>query len=257
MTSSCLSTHFRQPLSYSQLNSKNLGPHGPIDDHADPDIDETTYNTVALPGARRGDDGSRNSKVEVLTMAVAFSSTGREWAAVSGEGLHVYSLDEDMIFDPISLTEAITPAAIQSKLASRDFGLALRMALHLNEASLVHEVMEHTPFSEIPLVVRSFENTEPASLERLLQAIATVMANSPHIEFYLKWCLELLQTHGLYLEKHRGSFMRAFRTLHKVIQTKHDDTRHISDENKYMLEFLHEHGQRMLTQQQQSEQNDE
>jgi len=109
-----------------------------------------------LPGARRDDDGSRRSKVEVLTMAVSFSSTGREWAAVSGEGLHVYSLDEDMIFDPISLTEAITPAAVHSKLGLGDHGLALRMALHLNEASLVQEVMEHTPFSAIPLVVRSF-----------------------------------------------------------------------------------------------------
>ena len=32
------------------------------------------------------------------------------WIAVSNEGLHVYSLGDDMIFDPISLTEEITPA---------------------------------------------------------------------------------------------------------------------------------------------------
>jgi periodic tryptophan protein 2 len=224
-----------------QLNSKNLGPAGPIDDHADPDLDESTYNALKLPGARRGDDGSRRSKVEVLTMAVAFSSTGREWAAVSGEGLHVYSLDEDMIFDPISLTEAITPAAVQSKLRIGDHGLALRMALHLNEASLVQEVMEHTPFSAISLVVRSFERAEPTSLERLLQALAEVMASSPHIEFYLKWCLELLQTHGLYMEQNRGSYMRAFRALHKVVQTRQDDLCRISDENKYLLDFLYDH----------------
>jgi periodic tryptophan protein 2 len=131
-------------------------------------------------------------------MAVAFSSTGREWAAVSDDGLHVYSLDENMIFDLISLTEAITPAAVQSKLRIGDHGLALRMALHLNEASLVQEVMEHTPFSAISLAVRSFERAEPTSLERLLHALAEAMSNSPHIEFYLQWGLELLQTHGLY-----------------------------------------------------------
>ena len=229
-----------------QLNSKNLGDGGPIDDHAELDVDETTYNALQLPGARRGDDGSRRSRVEVLTMAVAFSSTGREWAAVSGEGLHVYSLDVDMIFDPISLTEAITPSAVQSKLAARDYGLALRMALNLNEASLVREVLEHTPFAEVALVVRSFEQSEPAPVERLLQSLAVLIATSPHIEFYLTWCLELLQTHGMYMEKHRGLFMRAFRSLHKAIQTSQDDLRRISDENKYMLDFLKEHGEFLL-----------
>jgi hypothetical protein len=50
-----------------------MGPGGPIDDHADPDVDESTYNNaLKLPGARRGDNGSRRSKVEVLTMAVDF-----------------------------------------------------------------------------------------------------------------------------------------------------------------------------------------
>lgn len=226
-----------------QLNSKNLGDGGPIDDHADPEIDEAAYNSISLPGARRGDDGSRRSKVEVLTMAVAFSSTGREWAAVSGEGLHVYSLDEDMIFDPISLSESVTPAAVHSKLVLGDHALALRMALHLNEASLVKEVLEHTPFSTIPLVVRSFERAEPISLERLLQALAAVMADSPHIEFYLQWCLELLQTQGLHMEKNRGAYMRAFRALHKVVQTRQDDLKRISNANKYLLDFLQDHGQ--------------
>ena len=228
---------------HAQLNSKNLTDGGPVDDHADPDIDQAMYNALNLPGARRGDDGSRRSKVEVLTLAVAFSSTGREWAAVSGEGLHVYSLDEDMIFDPISLTEAITPAAVHDKLSLGDYSLALRMALHLNEASLVQEVMEHTPFSAISLVVRSFERAEPSSLERLLQALAKVMATSPHMEFYLQWCLELLQTQGMHMEHNRGAYMRAFRALHKVVQTQQDDLRRISDENKYLLDFLHDHSQ--------------
>ena len=175
-------------------------------------------------------------------MAVSFSSTGREWAAVSGEGLHVYSLDEDMLFDPISLDEAITPDTVQAKIASGDHSLALRMALHLNESALIREVIEHTPFASIPLVVRSFERAEPASLERLLQALAAAMADSPHVEFYLQWCLELLQAQGVYMEKNRGSFMRGFRALHKVVQTRQDDLRRISDENRYMLDYLDDHG---------------
>jgi len=224
------------------LNSKNLGAGGPIDDHADSG-DETTYNAMQLPGARRGDDGSRKSKVEVLTMQVAFSSTGREWATVSGEGLHVYSLDEDMIFDPISLTEAITPAAVESKLASGDYGLALRMAIHLNEFALVKDVMEGTPYDSIGPVVRS---VGPEHLERLLQCVAKVTADSSHIEFYLQWCLQLLLTHGRYMDSHRSTFMRAFRAMHKAVQTRHDELKTMCDENKYTLDFIQDHAQLLL-----------
>jgi periodic tryptophan protein 2 len=217
-----------------ELHSKNLGEGGVIDEEEGSE-DETTYNALTLPGAKRGDDGSRKSRVEVLTSQVAFSSTGREWAAVSGEGLHVYSLDDDMIFDPISLTEAITPAAVEARLASGDYGVALRMAIHLNEYALVKEVLENTPYGSITHVVRS---VGPEQLEKLMQFVSKSMENSPHIEFYLEWCLQLLQTHGLHLEKHRGSFMRAFRAMHKTVQTRHDELKTICDENKYTLDFL-------------------
>jgi periodic tryptophan protein 2 len=224
-------------LSKSQLNNKLLAAGGPIDEDADND---DTFGQVGtfLPGAKRADDGSRHSKVEVLTKQVAFSSTGREWAVVSGEGLHVYSLDDDMIFDPIFLTETITPAAVEAKLAIGDYGLALRMAAHLNEYDLVKEVIEHTPFESIVLVVRSI-NLE--QLERIMQFIAKSASTSPHIEFYLEWCLQILQTHGMYMDKHRGTFMRAFRSLNKVIQTHYDDVKTITNENRYSLEFLQDH----------------
>mmetsp|Transcript_6215 Transcript_6215/g.8957 ORF Transcript_6215/g.8957 Transcript_6215/m.8957 type:complete len:210 (+) Transcript_6215:780-1409(+) len=198
------------------------------------------YNAMVLPGARRGDDGSRNSRIEVFTAQVSFSSTGREWAAISGEGLHVYSLDDDMIFDPISLTEEITPERIHYKVNIKENGIALKMALHLNEYAMIQYVVENTSFKSIPFVVRSLGAEH---LERTLQFIATQMEESPHIEFYLKWCLEVLQTHGMHMEKHRGSFMRAFRSLHKVVQTRHDELKTICDENKYSLAFIQNQGQ--------------
>jgi periodic tryptophan protein 2 len=229
-----LAHHVVPSFSFFQLNSKNMTDFGPVDDHADSG-DETTYNNLRLPGAKRGDDGSRTSKVEVLTTQVCFSSTGREWATVSGEGLHVYSLDEDMIFDPISLTESVTPGAVVLKLGNGEFGLALRMALHLNEFALVKQVLEDTPYASITHVVRS---VGPEQLERLLQFIAKIMDGSPHVEFYLQWCLELLQAHGLHMDKHRGSFMRAFRSMHKSVQTRHDELKTICNDNRYTLDFI-------------------
>jgi len=237
-----LFSHFACSLLHYQLNSKFLADGGPVDDDADSgDEGVAALNgSASLPGARRGDDGSRKSKVEVLTSQVAFSSTGREWAAVSGEGLHVYSLDDDMIFDPVSLTEDVTPAAVELNLASKQYGRALRMAIHLNEFGLVRQVLEETPYGSIPHVVAtSTIDSDVSELERLLQFVAKVLEESPHVEFYLQWALQLLQTHGARtIDGHRGRFMRALRALHKSIRTRHDELKALCDDNKYTLDVL-------------------
>lgn len=197
--------------------------------------DDRVFDALRLPGTKRGDDGSRSSRVEVLTLQVGFSATGREWATVSMEGLHVYSLDEDMIFDPISLTEAVTPAAVTSRLSSGDFAMALTMAFHLNEFSLVKDVLGNTPYDSIPHVVRMV-GTE--HLERLMQFLSKIMTDSPHVEFYLQWALQVLQIHGAYLETHRGVLMRSFRALYKAIETRNGDFKSLCDKNRYNLEFV-------------------
>jgi len=140
-----------------------------------------------------------------------------------------------MIFDPISLTENVTPAAVESKLLSRDHAVALAMALHLNEFALVRQVLEETPFASIAHVVRAINS---AHLEWLMQMLAKIMDTSPHVEFYLEWCLEILKMHGMHMEKHRTSFMRAFRALHKIVQTRHDDVKAICNQNRYTLDFI-------------------
>ena len=61
----------------------------------------TNTNNIMLPGARRQDDGTRKTRREVMATDVAFSGTGREFSAVTTEGLLVYSLDESAMFDPI------------------------------------------------------------------------------------------------------------------------------------------------------------
>uniref|UniRef100_A0A7S4AGE9 Small-subunit processome Utp12 domain-containing protein n=2 Tax=Pseudo-nitzschia australis TaxID=44445 RepID=A0A7S4AGE9_9STRA len=218
-----------------KLNSKKMTDFGPTDEHAGDSEDETTYNALRLPGAKRGDDGSRSSKVEVLTKQVSFSSTGREWATVSGEGLHVYSLDEDMLFDPISLTEAITPSAVEKKLEQKSYSMALRMALHLNEDALIKQVLEEIPYAAIATVVRTIG---PEQLEKLMNSIGKVMETSPHVQYYLSWCLEMLKTHGVHMDKRRSTFMRAFRSVHKVVQTKHDELKTICNQNRYTLDFI-------------------
>jgi len=216
-----------------ELNSKNLGDGGPVND----EHDSADENNLAphLPGAKRADDGSRKSRVEVLTMQVAFSPTGREWSTISGEGLHVYSLDDDLIFDPLALTEAVTPSAVRTNLRKGKYSMALLMSLHLNEFALVKSVIEDTPFESIATVARSIGKE---NLNQLIQFLSKSMEDSPHIEYYLRWCLELLQTHGIHMEKNRGQYLRAFRALFRVVQSRYTDLKSICDENKYSLDFL-------------------
>jgi periodic tryptophan protein 2 len=225
-----------------ELNSKNLGDGGPID-AIGPDeaiMDKSGPSSFRLPGAKQVTDaGSRKHRTEVLTTQVSFSPTGRDWAAISGEGLHIYSLDDDMLFDPIALTEAITPAAVQSNLRAHKYSVALLMSMHLNEATLVQQVLDATPYASITHVVRS---VKPEHLERLMNFIANTMIDSPHLEFYLQWCLELLKTHGIYLQKHRQKYMRAFRTMSKILQTKFDEWRTLCDHNRYTLDFVLDQG---------------
>mmetsp|Transcript_28062 Transcript_28062/g.43657 ORF Transcript_28062/g.43657 Transcript_28062/m.43657 type:complete len:897 (+) Transcript_28062:3-2693(+) len=224
-----------------ELNSKNMGDGGPVD-RLDDSGDEAEFN-IRLPGAKRNDDGSRRSKMEILSTRVAFSTTGREWATVSNEGLHIYSLDEDCLFDPIALTDAVTPSEIHMCLRLKLFAKALLMSMHLNEVSLVQLVVESTPLSSVPLVVKSIT---PIHLDRLLHYISNFMAESPHIEYYLEWCLQLLQTHGKYLQKNHRKFMRAFRAMHRTVRTRHDELRVLCDENKYNLDYMEEQAQLII-----------
>ncbi len=177
-------------------------------------------------------------------MQVAFSPTGREWSTVSGEGLHVYSLDEDMIFDPLALTEAVTPNAVHKNLRCGKFGIALLMSLHLNEFALVKAVIEDTPYESIATVVRSIGREH---LSQLIQFVSKCMEDSPHVEYYLQWCLQLLQCHGLFMEKNRGKYLRSFRALFRVVQSRYVDLKSICNDNKYSLEFLENQANLLLS----------
>lgn len=221
-----------------------MGPDGvPIDDHANSD-DEAEYKKGAIPGAKRGDDGSRTSRVEVLTYQVAFCSTGREWAAVSGEGwLQIYSLEESLVFDPIDFSQEISPATVFWHLSLSQYGLALGTALALNEVSLIAQVLDGIPFSSISAVAR---HVNPEYFPPLLSTLADQVSASPHVEFYLEWTLQLLMQQGLVVERHhRSRFLRSLRTLYKEIAKRYEDLQAVSNSNRFVLAFLEDHSKLM------------
>ena len=102
-----------------------------------------------LPGTRKGDFSSRALKPQVMTSGLEFSPTGREFAAATTEGLLMYSLDSQMLFDPFELEEDVTPKATREMVRGQDYDRALSMALRLNEPHLIREVIEQIPHHQV------------------------------------------------------------------------------------------------------------
>jgi periodic tryptophan protein 2 len=73
---------------------------------------------------------------------------GRAFAATTTEGLLVYSLDHNVIFDPFELTVDVTPDAVKAALADRRYVEALLLAFRLNEQPITCLVVERIPPSE-------------------------------------------------------------------------------------------------------------
>lgn len=80
--------------------------------------------------------------------AVSLLAPGRCWAATSTEGLLIFSLDAQMLFDPYELDTSITPGRVREALRQQEFTRAILMAFRLNERTLIQEALEAVPWAE-------------------------------------------------------------------------------------------------------------
>jgi len=194
------------------LDSRKLTQAGAGMDDIEDESDLEDRMDTTLPGAQRGDMSKRRVRREAKTTCVRFSQTGRSWAAASTEGLLIYSLDESTTFDPFDLSLDLTPESILSTLASRDYLIALIMALRLSELPLIKQVYTAVPPSEIKLLARQIP---PVYVEKLLSFIADQLEKSPHVEFDLLWVGSMLTAHGKWLRDRKGEMASVFRGLQK------------------------------------------
>jgi periodic tryptophan protein 2 len=194
------------------LDSRKLTQAGAGMDDIEDESDLEDRMDTTLPGAQRGDMSKRRVRREAKTTCVRFSQTGRSWAAASTEGLLIYSLDESTTFDPFDLSLDLTPESILSTLASKDYLIALIMALRLSELPLIKQVYTAVPPSEIKLLARQIP---PVYVEKLLSFIADQLEKSPHVEFDLLWVGSMLTAHGKWLRDRKGEMASVFRGLQK------------------------------------------
>lgn len=80
---------------------------------------------IRLPGVKKGDMASRSFKPEVRVFSLQFSPTGQQWAAATTEGLLIYSLNANLVFDPWDLQLDITPSSVRAALHEEDYSNGL------------------------------------------------------------------------------------------------------------------------------------
>ncbi|KAI5924647.1 WD40-repeat-containing domain protein [Camillea tinctor] len=220
------------------LNSKLLteaGPEGLIDDDGDIS-DREARQDKSLPGSKRGDPSARKRVPEVKVTGVGFSPAGTSFCAASTEGLLIYSLDNDIQFDPFDLNMEITPASTLAVLENeKDYLKSLVMAFRLNEAGLIKRVFQSIPYTDIPLVVEQFPTVYVA---RLLRFVAAQTEESPHFEFCLLWIKALVDKHGQWLTANRSKVDVELRVVARAVARMQNEIRRLADENVYMVDYL-------------------
>lgn len=209
------------------------------------DDDEATDNTMkrveTLPGVQGGIFSKRRSTLRIRSSAISFAPSGRQWSVSSSVGLLIYSLDEDMIFDPYMLDIDTTPDNILATLENGEHLKALVMSLRLNEVSLISKVLHAVPFSEIKLVSSQLHATY---LHRLMSFLAEDFEKSPHLEFHLMWALQLFSFHGNFIKEHGTVMASTLRNLQKNLLRHQSDLSSVCDENQYLLQYLSLAGQK-------------
>lgn len=220
------------------LNSKLLteaGPEGLLDDEGD-HSDREARRDKLLPGSKRGDPSARQKLPEVRVSGVGFSPAGTAFCAASTEGLLIYSVDNEVQFDPFDLNMEITPASTLAVLENeKDYLKALVMAFRLNEAQLIKRVFLSVPYTDIPLVVEQFPTVYVA---RLLRFVAAQTEESPHIEFCLLWIKALVDKHGSWLTANRSKVDVELRVVARAVTRMRNEIKRLADENVYMVDYL-------------------
>ncbi|KAK1436824.1 hypothetical protein QVD17_02608 [Tagetes erecta] len=220
------------------LNSKNMTDAGPLnlidDDNSDVDdgVDKQTRikSTYDLPGSM-----PNRGRPIVRTKCLRIAPTGRSWAAATTEGVLVYSMDDNFIFDPTDLDIDVTPEAIEAALGEDQPSRALILSLRLNEDNLIKKCILAVAPVDIKAVVASIPFKY---LNRLIQTFAELLEICPHLEFILRWCQELSKCHGHSIQQNSRNLLPSLKSLQKAITRLHQDLGDTCSSNEYMLRYL-------------------
>eukprot|EP00981_Chlorochromonas_danica_P009320 scaffold2613_cov159-Ochromonas_danica.AAC.7 len=194
-----------------------------------------------LPGAARRSSlvgVSRTTRPELLSSMVRFSPSGREWAVASTQGLQVYGLDDDLLFAPLDIDEAMSPQAVYGALDREDYVRALTMALHLGESSVLLPALVAVPQASIELVAKHLDR---ALLPSLFRFLADQISSSQQLGYLLHWAVGLLRLHGSYLlqtSRANLALAESLRSLLRACTLHEKEILRIAQDNLFSLSYL-------------------
>ncbi|EPX74363.1 U3 snoRNP-associated protein Utp1 [Schizosaccharomyces octosporus yFS286] len=202
------------------LNSRNMTDAGSMDlidtQGEASDLEDRIDRT--LPGAAKGDLSARKLRPEILCQEVQFSPSGGAFAAATTEGLMIFSLINDFIFDPINLDIDITPETTLTVCGE-----------------VIERVYESIPVADIDHITQQLPTTYLANLINYLSSFA---AETPHIEFHLKWMRSILSHHGEFIKRRNFEYASQLTSLQKSIVVLSKRLSQLSSNNEFSLSFI-------------------
>lgn len=224
-----------------RLDSRKLTEAGHVDllDVSDDDLAPGQRRDRSLPGVQGGDRSKRTTPPMSRSTCIRFDPTGRNWASSTTSGLLIYSLDAARSaaqFDPFDLDLDLTPQSIREAADDGEHLTALCGALRLGERGLLAEMYERIPAHEIALVARQLPSLYIVPLLRLVAARMHPRANSPHVEYHLRWLSALMTAHG---SKLRGRTANTTAPVLREVQASLNELRanvkRVTEENQHAL----------------------
>ncbi len=184
--------------------------------------DDPRNNTqIQLPGVVKGDFSLRKYKPEIQVTCIRFSPTMQSWCACTTEGLLLYSIDTNLIFNPYNLSMNITPKLVHSLLfGDKNYSLALIYSLNLNEDLLCQLVFETIPHDTIDIVVNTLSQEY---VDKLIAFIAHKVDSTKHIDFYLIWLLDIVYKHASRFRFNLVKYMAIMCALEKSLTKINDN----------------------------------
>ncbi|KAJ6252072.1 wd40 repeat protein [Anaeramoeba flamelloides] len=187
-----------------------------------------------LPGVKSG-FLQTEKRLHIFAKSIKFSPDGRSFSCASTEGLLMYSLDKELVFDPMNLGLEITSENALRELINKEYLKSLIMAIIIGEKKLLTKIFFKIPFSDIPITARNFPRKY---LERLISFIAETLDDNVNLEYLLLWIDSLFTAHSIYLKKISVKFLYLFRAIQKQLNQYYSDLSSLCDKNSYRMDYI-------------------
>ncbi|KAL2653450.1 hypothetical protein R1flu_021578 [Riccia fluitans] len=219
----------------NMLNSRNMTDAGPLDMIDDDNSDDEGVEVIVGKGQGLPGTGRKNARTSARTKCLQIAPTGRSWAAATCEGVLIFSMDDDLVFDPTDLDLDVTPEAIEEALLKKQYSRAVVLSLRLKEVNTIRRSIEAVPPIDISTVVRFIPLKY---LGILLGAITGFLESTPHLEFLLEWCQEICMAHGRTILTKNKELLHLLRSLQKSLTRMHEDLASVCSTNQYLLQYV-------------------